>query len=411
MNIDIPEAFDFLFAPKRYKAAFGGRGSAKSHSFATALLTLGGMHKLRILCAREIQKSIKDSVKQLLDDKIDALGMSSFYDSINNEIRGENGTNFLFAGLGDHTVDTIKSFEGIDIAWIEEAQTISARSMEILIPTIRKPKSELWFSWNPRHQSDPVDMRFRGVTPPDNAFIERVNYNQNPWFSNVLKDEMSYDRITNPDRFGHIWLGDYEPSVIGAIWNRQIIHDHRVDPDNMIDMSRIVVSIDPAVSSEELSNEHGIIVAGVGADGHGYILADYTIKGSPKTWAERAIAAYDFFEADVVVIEKNQGGDMCKYTLQTVRTGIPVVEVVATRGKHVRAEPISALYHLGQLHHAGSFPELEDQMCKMTAMGYEGEGSPDRCDAMVWAITELFPKIIRRTKRPAIRQRPKGWMG
>ena len=163
----IPDAFGGLFDAARYKAYYGGRGSGKSHSLAAALLIEGAKRPLRILCAREVQRSIKDSVKQLLDDKIEVMDIGSFYTSTRDEIRGQNGTSFIFAGLGQMTAEQIKSMEGIDRVWVEESQTISARSLEILIPTIRKTGSELWFSWNPRHASDPVDDRFRGMTVPD----------------------------------------------------------------------------------------------------------------------------------------------------------------------------------------------------------------------------------------------------
>jgi len=119
-------------------------------------------------------------------------------------------------------------------------------------------------------------------------------------------------------------------------------------------------------------------------------------KGSPEQWATRAIAAYDEYEADCIVIEINQGGDMVKHTLESIRPDLPIRQVRATKGKHVRAEPISALYKTGRISHVGTFNELEDQLCKMTAGGYEGEGSPDRCDALVWAMTELFPALIEK---------------
>lgn len=393
MKVDIPVAFQGLFAPCRYKAYFGGRGSAKSHSFAAAALLLGGRAPLRILCGREVQNSIKESVKQLLDDKIAALGLSAFYHSLQNEIRGLNGTRFTFAGLGTMTADQIKSMEGIDLAWIEEAQTISAASLEILIPTIRKPGSELWFSWNPRHASDPVDARFRGPVLPDGALVRKVNYDENPFFPAVLERERCFDRANRPDRYAHIWLGEYEPRAVGGIWDRQTLHEGR--RAEVPDLNRIVVAVDPAVSSAPGADEHGIVVAGVGTDGRGYVLDDLTTRGGPRQWAERAIAGYDRYGADAIVIEVNQGGDMVRHTLQSVRRGIRIVEVRATRGKHVRAEPIAALYALGRVSHVGTFPRLEDQMCRMTAAGYEGDGSPDRVDALVWALSELFPALTR----------------
>jgi hypothetical protein len=410
---DIPGPFRPLFEPYEYKAVYGGRGSGKSHSFATALLIQGRLAPLRILCAREIQLSIKDSVKQLLDDKIEALGLTGFYDSLQNEIRGKNGTQFIFSGLGKMTVEQIKSMEGIDRAWIEEAQTISDRSLEVLVPTIRKANSELWFSWNPRHASDPVDALFRGEIVPDTAFIRRVNYDENPFFPEGLDAKREFDKRHKPDRYGHIWLGDYEPTAIGAIWDRLTIHQgRRTDPP---ELERILVAVDPAVSSESGADEHGIVVVAEGGDGRGYVLDDVSMKGSPKQWADRAIAAFDRYEADAVVIEINQGGDMVRHTLESVRPGLSIVEVRATRGKHVRAEPISALYSLGKISHVGAFPKLEDQMCQMTAAGYEGEGSPDRVDALVWGFTELFPNLTSKpSAEPEERSRPArsgGWMG
>ena len=408
-TITLPKAFKDLREPSRYKAFYGGRGSAKSHSFATALLMRGGENPLRILCAREVQLSIKDSVKQLLDDKINQYGMAGFYESLQSEIRGKNGTVFIFAGLGKMTTDQIKSMEGIDIAWVEEAQTISDKSLEILIPTIRKQKSELWFSWNPRHQSDPIDKRFRGEVTPVNSIIKKVNFPDNPFFPKELDEEREFDQKNNPERYGHIWMGDYEPTAIGAIWDRATLHAHRrPDPP---EMNRIVVAVDPAVS-EEGGDEHGIIVCGIGEDNRGYVLDDLSRHGSPKQWAEQTIAAYDKWSADAIVIEINQGGDMVRHTLESVRPGIRIIEVRATKGKHVRAEPISALYQLGRVSHVGTFDKLETQMCQVTSAGYQGDGSPDRVDAMVWAMTELFPKLNRQKPKKDHRENVSAsWMG
>ena len=396
-QIKIPEAFGGLFEKSRYKAYYGGRGSGKSHSAATAALVRAGQKPLRVGCFREVQRSIKDSVKQLLDDKIADLNMGGFYTSLNNEIRGANGSEFIFAGLGNLTADQIKSMEGIDIALVEESQTISERSLEILIPTIRAPGSELWFLWNPRHASDPVDQRFRGLTLPENTIVRQVNYVDNPFFPDELEAERAFDEEQNRERYSHIWLGDYEPTAIGAIWDRLTLHSSRVT--NVPDLERIVVAVDPAVSSDSGADEHGVIVAGLGADTRGYVLDDGSTSGSPKQWATRTIALFDKWQADAIVIEVNQGGDMVRHTLDSIRPGLPIIEVRATRGKHVRAEPISALYARGRGSHVGSYPELEDQMCQMTAAGFEGQGSPDRCDALVWGLTELFPSMTKSNSR------------
>jgi hypothetical protein len=396
-ELELPEAFGDLFTPARYKAYHGGRGSAKSWSFATALLIQGCEKPLRVLCAREVQLSIKDSVKQLLDDRAKALGLSDFYESTQHEIRGRNGTVFIFAGLGRLTTDQIKSMEGIDRAWVEEAQTISASSMEILSPTIRKDDSEIWFSWNPRHASDPVDQRFRGPVVPERSIIRRVNYDDNPFFKGVLEEEREFDERANPARYGHIWLGEYEPMAVGAIWDRLTIHQGR--RAEAPPMQRILVGIDPAGSSESGANSTGIVAGGIGEDGRGYVLEDASLVGTPEQWAKQAIAVYDMLDADAIVVETNYGGEMVAGTIRSVRPTVKVIEVRATRGKHVRAEPIAALYSLGKISHVGAFPELENQMCLMTAAGYEGPKgtSPDRVDAMVWMFTELFPKLTPKT--------------
>jgi phage terminase large subunit len=209
-TIRMPEAFDFLFEGEaRYRAAYGGRGSAKSHSFATALVIKARERPMRILCAREVQKSIRDSVKRLLDDKIEECGFGQHYESIDTEIRGSNGSLIVFAGLRTNP-DAVKSMEGFDIAWVEEANRVSQRSLELLVPTIRKPGSEIWFTWNPDQPTDPVDVMFRSEGgPPPRSIVRAVNYDANPWFPEVLRADMEWDRRRDPEKYAHVWLGEY----------------------------------------------------------------------------------------------------------------------------------------------------------------------------------------------------------
>lgn len=221
MEVVLPDKFQFLFEPYRYKAAYGGRGSAKSHSFATALVVKAAQSKLRILCCRETQKSIKDSSKRLIDDKIKECGLESFFESTETEIRGKNGSLFLFAGLKTNP-EGIKSMEGIDIAWVEEADRVSQRSLDLLIPTIRKENSELWFTWNPNDELDAVDRMFRGPNPPQNSFVQQVNYVDNPFFPSVLEDEAERDRVNDFAKYQHVWLGDYRGVEKGAYYAKQI---------------------------------------------------------------------------------------------------------------------------------------------------------------------------------------------
>lgn len=414
LAIQTPEVFAPFLKPARYKGAYGGRGSGKSHFFATLGVAKAlSKPRFRLLCVREVQKSLKDSAKRLIEDKIAALGVGGRFDVKQSEIGTPGGGVISFVGMMDHTSESVKSLEGYDAAWIEEAQSLSARSLELLRPTIRAPGSEIWATWNPRNASDPIDQLLRGPTPPADAIVRRVNYSDNPFFPAELDAERLLDQRAKPDRYAHIWLGEYEPVAVGAIWDRATLHAQRraeVPP-----LARIVVAIDPAVSSQPGSDEHGIVVVGQGQDGRGYVLSDETMRGTPHAWATRAVAAMDRWGADAIVIERNQGGDMCRHTLHSVRPYVRVIDVTATRGKHVRAEPIAALYQLGRVSHVGTFDRLEAQMCQMTAAGYEGDGSPDRVDALVWGLTELFPAVTAAPVRAAEVQHEYagdgGWMG
>lgn len=210
--LQLPYAFRELRTPSRYKAFYGGRGGAKSHSFAQELVLRGYERPTRILCCREIQKSISTSVKKLLDDKIALAGLgmgdgqSGFYTSTQYGIKGANGTEFLFAGLRSN-IDNIKSMEAIDIAWVEEARTCSQSSLTLLTPTVRNDNSEIWFSWNRHLATDPVDNMFLGGTPPPRSIIRRVGWEDNPWFPEVLQEEMLWDKGRDRDKHDHVWDG------------------------------------------------------------------------------------------------------------------------------------------------------------------------------------------------------------
>ena len=222
MSAEFPDKLRFLFKPARYKVVRGGRGSSKSWGFARALLILGASKKLRILCTREVQKSIKDSVHKLLTDQIQLLGLGAHYKVLETEIRGINGTEFLFAGLSTQTIESIKSFEGIDICWVEEGQGVTKRSWTILVPTIRKEASEIWCSFNPDLDDDETYIRFVINPPPDCVSIE-MNYHDNPWFPEVLEKERAHaERSMAKDEYENIWLGKCKAAVDGAIYANEI---------------------------------------------------------------------------------------------------------------------------------------------------------------------------------------------
>lgn len=226
MNVEFPEKLRPIFLPNRTKVAHGGRGSAKSWGFARALLIQAAQTPLRVLCAREVQKSIKDSVHRLLSDQIQAMGLGGHYEVLDTEIRGKNGSLFLFAGLATHTVESIKSFEGVDRCWVEEAQTVTKRSWDVLTPTIRKEyadgtTSEIWVTLNPDMETDETYQRFV-VDPPAGAFVVQMNWRDNPWFPSVLEMERQETLRRDPDNYRNIWEGEPRRVSEGAIYRHEI---------------------------------------------------------------------------------------------------------------------------------------------------------------------------------------------
>jgi phage terminase large subunit len=170
----------------------------------------GKSHFFDVVCVREIQKSLAQSVKKLIEAKIEALGVGSLFQVQESVIKAPHGGTIIFQGMQNHTADSIKSLEGFDIAWCEESQSLSQRSLDLLRPTIRKPGSELWFSWNPGKETDPIDVFLRGPQLPPGAVVVEVNHHDNPWFPDVLRVEMEYDKSRDPDKYSHVWLGQYE---------------------------------------------------------------------------------------------------------------------------------------------------------------------------------------------------------
>ena len=218
---EFPEKLQFLFQPSRYKVAWGGRGGAKSWGFARALLIQGVQKKLRILCARETQKSIEESVHKTLSDQIGLLGFDDRYTVAKTSIYGNNGTEFIFAGIRQSTASNLKSYEGCDICWVEEAQALTKRSWNILIPTIRKEGSEIWVSFNPELESDETYQRFV-VSPPESARVVRIGWEDNPWIPDVLLEEMRDLRKRSEDDYQHIYGGTCKQVVEGAIYKQEI---------------------------------------------------------------------------------------------------------------------------------------------------------------------------------------------
>lgn len=227
LDIETPRWAVPLLEPARYKGAYGGRGSGKSHFFAELMIEahISDANQSSV-CVREIQKSLNQSVKRLLENKIQALNAGAYFDCQDAVIKNTYGNGMiLFQGMQNHTADSIKSLEGYDRAWVEEAQSLSQRSLDLLRPTIRKPNSELWFSWNPNDADDPVDALLRSETPPPNSIVIPVNYDDNPWFPDVLREEMEYDRKRDIDKWNHVWKGEYRKSSEARIFKNWTIEE------------------------------------------------------------------------------------------------------------------------------------------------------------------------------------------
>jgi phage terminase large subunit len=205
--------------------------SGKSWFFAEWIVERCVMRKTDVVCVREVQKSLKQSVKKLIENKIEELGVGHLFDIQQSEIKCPHGGVIIFQGMQNHTADSIKSLEGFDIAWVEEAQSISQFSLDLLRPTIRKPGSQLVFSWNPRFEDDPIEALLRGKNPPDDSVVVEVNYSDNPWFPDVLREEMEYDKRRDPDKYLHVWKGEYVRNSETRVFKNWAIEEFEAPPD------------------------------------------------------------------------------------------------------------------------------------------------------------------------------------
>ncbi|HZV61630.1 MAG TPA: PBSX family phage terminase large subunit [Methylophilaceae bacterium] len=229
LTIETPRVYVPLLQDARYKGAHGGRGSGKSHFFAEMLVEDCIREPIDAVCLREIQKSLKFSVKKLIESKIQTMNAGLYFEVQNEQIKcrpasGGSGV-IIFQGMQDHTADSIKSLEGFKRAWFEEAQSASQRSLDLLRPTIRTPGSQLWFTWNPRFATDPVELLLRGPEKPPNAVVVEANYSDNPWLPAELLEEMEYDRRRDPDKYAHIWLGKYQQNTQARVFHNWTVEE------------------------------------------------------------------------------------------------------------------------------------------------------------------------------------------
>jgi phage terminase large subunit len=220
--VEVPEKCLPLFAPKRWKILFGGRSAAKSWSIAGALLALGASRRMLIVCGRETQNSIADSVKSLLEKRIEGLGLDRFYTSKELEILGENGTQFIFKGLRQQDIRKLKSLEGCDVLWIEEGESLTLETWRVISPTIRKPGSEIWVSFNPEFEDSPTYQRCV-VNPPADAWVQKLGWQDNPWHTLESERERLDTLHRDPESYANIWEGECRSIISGAIYANELI--------------------------------------------------------------------------------------------------------------------------------------------------------------------------------------------
>ncbi len=235
LDIETPRVYAPLLEPSRYKGAHGGRGSGKSHFFAELMVERAYSEPgFRGVCIREIQKSIARSAKQLIEDKIQQLGVGGSFDVQRDVIRTPGGGNIIFQGMQNHTADSIKSLEGYDVAWLEEAQAISTRSLTLLRPTMRKDGSEIWAAWNPETDEDPIDLLLRGDNlDPKQRIVVEANWRDNPWFPSVLEEERQSDLKYRRDEYDHVWEGGYNTLKEAIIFRHRVVEEEFDTPSDV----------------------------------------------------------------------------------------------------------------------------------------------------------------------------------
>lgn len=316
-----------------------------------------------------------------------------------------------FGGLDDD--ERVEKILGNEYATVglNECSQISSQSREMVLTRLAQNVPGLalkaYYDCNPppqTHWTYRLFVKKRGTEPPYKPLPnpdDYVSFQMNPRDNSENLSPVYLQTLQNLSerQRRRFWEGEWGGELENALWTNEIIGMHRVKSHP--DLQRVIVAIDPSGASgkENCRSDHiGIIVAGLGIDGHAYILEDLTVKGPPSVWGRIAVQAYARHQADAIIGEVNYGGAMVDYVVESAakELGIEISfkEVRASRGKVVRAEPPSALYAQGRVHHVGTLPELEDQMCGFTSAGYTGDRSPDRADAAIWAITELFPGVM-----------------
>jgi PBSX family phage terminase large subunit len=402
-RVDLCEAFLPLVGGNpgtRYVLVTGGRGSGKSFAVSLCLTMLVREPGHRVLFTRYTLTSARDSIIPEFLEKVDLLGCGGEFVATTQDVRNTaSGSEILFRGIltssGNQTAK-LKSLHGIDCWVLDEAEELAdEETFDRIDLSVRDKRHHnmVVLVLNPCHKAHWIHRRWYTGLPPEFSGVRgAVTYIHTTYRDNRhLAAE--YVRLaedcarSNPAKHARVWRGHWADQVDGALWTWDMIDRHRVTGGDPPAMRRVVVAVDPAVTSKVTSDETGIITVGLGVDGHCYVLADRSCRAKPLEWASTAVGEYRKRGADRVVGEVNNGGDLVEQTLRNVDGNVAYLAVRASRGKLVRAEPAAALYERGRVHHVGAFPQLETEMVSYS--GRASDDSPNRMDALVWALAEL----------------------
>lgn len=382
---------------------WSGRGTGKSENLCAIIIFAMLTRETRVACVREVQNSMKDSVKHVLELWIERLNLQDFFIITKESIKAINGSECLFFGLRDNNSTNIKSVSGIEITFIEEAQQLSELSWRTLVPSVVRTKNpKILIAFNPRYEHDIIYKEFIAQTPPAHARVTYLTIHHNPFFTDsALKDLYISDKQRLPaPMFQHIWEGALQSATSDSLFSNVDF-----EPQQVRDLSRIVIGVDPASTARDFSNEYGIIVAAMDIQGKCYILADYTAHYTPAEFAKKVTTLYHEHSAEAIVVETNQGGDFIKHAILTVEPCVIVREVRAHTSKSERAAPLATLMETKRLFFAAPLPKLKRQMQLTTFSGFLGAKgeSPDSLDAAIWAIHYLLELKERDTMSSVFR--------
>lgn len=382
-----------------YYAYYGGRGGGKSENVAACLILISTMAVHRILCVREIQSSIGESVKALLEGKIEAMGLSHLFEITRDEIRCVNGSVFMFRGLRTSNAANIKSIFQVTFSWVEESETLSQESLNLLLPSVlRTPGAKIIFTFNPRYEDDPVYKMFISQKPPPKSKIVKINHDANPFFkASGLEEQRIHDLEVLPrSEYLHKWEGELRKLSENSLFNERDVELARMpDMPELGEFSKIVIACDPATTHKDYSNEYGICVCAMRKNGEFWLLANHSKVHTPSSFADEVDLLWSRWGAAAVVVETNQGGDFIKSTLLQKNPRLNIIEVRASKDKIHRASPIANMMALGKIKlldtERSNAKHLIRQMANVTTQGYIGPkgSSPDALDAFVWGIYEL----------------------